>query len=146
MISAMRHLCMAVHQGARSSRTRLTGRDDWTLSPMKNSRRRLVRRCQRYATICAQTEARRCYAVRTAPLGPSVISPLQSREIELFHLQQRFHNPIALGGVSILQHIEKCDRNDLPGQAIFVLEPAALARCLVAPLPQTLPVVIDFRL
>jgi hypothetical protein len=52
-------------------------------------------------------------------------SPLQTAYVELDHLQHGLHDPVRFLGILVLQHPAQCRRNDLPNQAIFVLEPTA---------------------
>src|SRR5439155_17674756 len=56
----------------------------------------------------------------------SVVGLLQAFDIDLGHLQHRLHDPVCLGGVFVPQQLAQNSGNDLPRQAILVVEPAAL--------------------
>src|SRR5688572_11432098 len=60
------------------------------------------------------------------------VSLLQALDINVFHLQQGIHDAARFSGISVLQELEEQCRNDLPGQAEFIFEPAALLGRLVA--------------
>ena len=64
--------------------------------------------------------------------------------VELLHLQERVHDALGLGGVGIRHHLRYCRRDDLPGEAIFVIEPTA--GTFFAPLGELAPVMVDFGL
>ena len=52
-------------------------------------------------------------------------SPLQRGQIELLHLQDGLHDPIGSGAAGIHHHLRQHRRHHLPGQTVFVLQPAA---------------------
>src|SRR6266498_3820804 len=72
--------------------------------------------------------------------------PLQLRDVELLHPQQRLHGPPGLLLVRIAHHLGKHGRHDLPGEAVLVLEPAALLGLRVTARGQLVPVLIHFLL
>jgi hypothetical protein len=55
----------------------------------------------------------------------------QRRDVELLHFHQGCENAIAFCRLLAVHHFRENGRNDLPGQTIFVLQPAALLACLV---------------
>src|SRR5262245_39393072 len=65
---------------------------------------------------------------------------LQLGDVDLLHLQHRLHDPVGLLAVGIARHLGHEGGDDLPGEAILVLEPAALLSVRVAALAELLPV------
>lgn len=51
---------------------------------------------------------------------------VQLGEIELFHFEERLRHTRDLLGTAVAHHFIHLGRNDLPGNAEFILEPAAL--------------------
>jgi hypothetical protein len=74
----------------------------------------------------------------------ALVGALQLIYIELFHFKHRVYDTLPTLGVFILHHPSKGDRDDLPGDAISILEPAALL--LPAILGQLIPELIDLLL
>src|SRR5262245_45663818 len=54
------------------------------------------------------------------------MGPLETGDVELDHLQYGLHDPLRFGGIGIREQFGKHGRDDLPGHAVAVLEPAAL--------------------
>src|SRR5512142_534389 len=69
---------------------------------------------------------------------------LQLPDVELLHLQHGFGDALRARAVGALHHLPKDPRDDLPGEAEPVLEPAALLR--LAAFGQLLPEEIHFLL
>src|SRR5437868_2948917 len=65
-------------------------------------------------------------------------------DVDLLHLEHRFHHPLALRRVRGFDQLDQAVRHDLPGHAEFVLEPAA--GLLRAAVHQIVPVVGDLFL
>ena len=75
-----------------------------------------------------------------------VICALQRRQVQFLHPQHGSHDASGFLAVRVGDHFEQGGRNDLPRDAVFVLQSAALLRPLVAAFAQPIPVVIDFGL
>jgi len=56
------------------------------------------------------------------------------------------HHALGLRRVRIAQHVNPIGRYDLPGEAVFVLEPAANLRLRIAACAQLFPEIVDLRL
>lgn len=56
----------------------------------------------------------------------SVISPLQAGDIDFVHLQDGLHDALRFFGILLLQHLAESGGDDLPGEAVFVFQPAAV--------------------
>ena len=54
-----------------------------------------------------------------------MVGSLELFNIELHHLHHRFHGAVCFVRVATGQHFHQDDRGDLPGETVFVLEPAA---------------------
>src|SRR5262249_40684477 len=63
---------------------------------------------------------------------------------ELLHLQEGSGHPLYFCGISVSDHVDEGGRHYLPGQAEFVLEPAA--RALFAARAQLDPEIVDLLL
>src|SRR5262249_32448370 len=74
----------------------------------------------------------------------SLVSALQRRDVELFHLQECSGHPLHYCGISVSDHLYERGRHHLPGQAESVLEPAA--RALFAAVTELVPEIIDLLL
>src|SRR3712207_457893 len=72
-------------------------------------------------------------------------SCLEPGDLDLLHLQHRLHDPFALFAIGLSEQLRQTLRHDLPREAIFVLEPAALDR-LAAVRSQGGPEPVDLRL
>src|SRR3989442_15124389 len=57
----------------------------------------------------------------------AVVGSLEGGKVDLTHLKHGLHGPARLRRVRIMEQLEHGDGDDLPGQAEFVFEPAALA-------------------
>src|SRR5437660_11808739 len=55
----------------------------------------------------------------------AVVRLLQGVDVELLHPQHRLHGRVGLLRILVSQHLAQGGGNDLPGQAVLVLEPAA---------------------
>jgi amino acid efflux transporter len=75
----------------------------------------------------------------------AVVRPLKLRDVELAHLEHGLHGPAGLVAVRVTEQFAEHGRDDLPGQAVAVLEPTALAG-LTAAREELLPVVVDLLL
>jgi hypothetical protein len=62
----------------------------------------------------------------TAVVRLACIRLAQRGEIELFHFEKRLRYTRDLLGAAVAHHFIHLGRNDLPGNAEFILEPAAL--------------------
>src|SRR5262245_33119581 len=71
---------------------------------------------------------------------------LEPRDVELLHLQQFLHHALRLARILVLEHPGELRRDDLPRDAVAVLQPAALLRLGVSALREFVPVVVDLRL
>src|SRR6476659_2817111 len=69
---------------------------------------------------------------------------LKRRDVELLHLQHRLHHAVRLGAIRIAEQARQRGRNDLPGDAELVLEPAALLDLSAGAEP--VPEVVHLRL
>src|SRR5437660_789400 len=58
-------------------------------------------------------------------LGAGPIGPLEGCDVELAHLQQRFHDFRGVPGFRVRHHGSERGRDDLPGDAEAILQPAA---------------------
>ncbi|MCH8857918.1 MAG: hypothetical protein IIA03_17220, partial [Proteobacteria bacterium] len=72
----------------------------------------------------------------------AVMRALKSGDVQLLHAQQGLHHTLGGGHVGASHPARHLGRNDLPRQAMAVLEPAALTRRRVAALGQGAPVVV----
>src|ERR1700716_2134200 len=70
----------------------------------------VIRRCAGW--VCADT------------LGAAPIGPLERCDVELAHLQQRLHNFRGVPGFWVRHHRSERGRDDLPGDAEAILQPA----------------------
>ena len=77
---------------------------------------------------CGSPDPMRMLLKSTNFLLGGVGRPLQLGDVDLAHLQHRLHCPSPSLGVGIARQLVQAPRNDLPGKAVSVLEPAALAR------------------
>src|SRR4051812_39279432 len=71
---------------------------------------------------------------------------LQLGDIELLHLQHRFHRPVGFPPVRIAQQLDHPRRHHLPGQPELVLDPATLLRLGITTLAELVPVVVHLFL
>src|SRR5262245_4171065 len=74
-----------------------------------------------------------------------VVSSLQFRDVDLFHLKHRVHDAFGLLGVLLVQHVNQDGWSDLPRHAEFVLEPAARG-FLPASRDKIVPIIVHFFL
>ena len=58
-----------------------------------------------------------------------IVCCLQSSDIELGHLQHRLDHAICPVAIFVLYHPQQGIGHDLPGQSVFVLQPATNVRC-----------------
>jgi len=72
----------------------------------------------------------------------ALTSFLQSLDLDLAHLKYGLHHALRLRVVLIIQHVAEHRRNDLPGNAELIFEPAASSFLAVRSEP--FPMVIDF--
>src|SRR5712671_4012585 len=70
---------------------------------------------------------------------------LQLVDVDLAHLEHRFHHSLRLLGILVGKHVRQRGGNDLPRQTELVLEPAALRR-RTAPRQELVPQLVHFRL
>src|SRR5262245_61654424 len=68
----------------------------------------------------------------------------QFLDVEFDHVEHGLHDAARFGGIFMTQQFVQDVRNDLPGKAVFVLEPTALL--FLAPGRKLLPQLIHFRL
>jgi hypothetical protein len=66
---------------------------------------------------------------------------LQGRDVDLLHVQHGAHRPLRCLRIRIIEELNQPRRDDLPGHAVLVFQPAALA--LFAALGQPGPELID---
>src|SRR5919106_1223499 len=83
----------------------------------------------------------RLWSGRWGTLGGGV----QSVDVEFAHLQHRLHGSLRLLGARVREDLVEAGRGDLPGEAVFVLEPATHA-LLASVGGELLPVVVDLVL
>src|SRR5215510_6544134 len=76
--------------------------------------------------------------------GLALVGLSQFREIELLHLQKRVGDALGFFGVRIRHHFSERGGDDLPGNAEFILQPAA--GLFAAFLGQSVPEVVDLFL
>src|SRR5262249_9576482 len=89
----------------------------------------------------------RSSSVRVLPARPlrrTCGRALQLVDVELAHLHHRGHHALRLLLVRVGQELGQAARDDLPGEAEAVLQPAA--RAVLAALAELLPVVVDLVL
>src|SRR5206468_7792137 len=74
------------------------------------------------------------------------VRPLELAYLDLLHLKHGRHDPSGLCRIGVTEHPRQHVGNDLPREAVFVFEPAALLRAFVSTLRQFVPVVVDLFL
>src|SRR4026208_2056923 len=74
----------------------------------------------------------------------SRVSLLQLGNVDLGHLQHGLHDALRLCRVGVAHELHQRYRDDLPGQPVFVGEPAALLRCAAG--RELVPEFVDFGL
>lgn len=86
-----------------------------------------------------------CLTALTSPPS-SCVGFLKSGDVELLHLQHGLHGALVTGGGVVLEELGHEAGDDLPGEAEFVLQPAALLARRVAAFVEAVPVEIEFVL
>src|SRR3989442_12038319 len=59
--------------------------------------------------------------------GSALVRALEPSDVDLLHLQHRLHDSLGLHRILVTQELPEDRRNDLPGETVPVLQPAALA-------------------
>src|SRR6185312_8731907 len=85
-------------------------------------------------------------AARPTSSGLALVRPLHGRHVDLLHAQHRVHCPGRPDRLFIPVVRGNVPGDDLPGETVPILEPAALLRLRVAALGQLGPVVVDLLL
>lgn len=75
----------------------------------------------------------------------SGMGPLQAIDVDFLHLQHGFHGSLGFFGIGIIHHLWQNGRNHLPGNAIFVLEPAVSLRLSISTLRELFPIIVHSR-
>src|SRR6266849_9050637 len=83
-------------------------------------------------------------AVRSPRRLCLVIGAPQSCDVDLAHLKHRFHDPSCFRRISVTKHPAECRWDDLPREAVLVLQPAAAV--LRTALGELLPQRVDLLL
>jgi hypothetical protein len=76
----------------------------------------------------------------------SAIGALKFVNLDFLHAEHGFHSPLRLLRVRVIHHLDQNGRNNLLGDTIFILEPAALLRFFVTACGQLFPVIVHFLL
>src|ERR1700683_1404522 len=95
-------------------------------------------------TTCSRDRRFKSLYNGTAAASPAGKGVLQGGEVELGHGQHDLRYPGDPVGVRVADHVEERARDDLPAQAVPVLDPAA--GDLVAAVAQAVPVVVHLGL